>query len=85
MGNSICTSKYTMLSFLPKNMFFQFSKVANIYFVIMTVLQVIPQITITNNQPTILVPLLFVVMVSAVKDILEDMKRHAQDGIENRR
>lgn len=30
-------------------------------------------------------PLLFVISVSAVKDIFEDMKRHRSDDIENNR
>ena len=43
----------------------------------------IPQISITNGQPTILLPLMFVITVSAVKDIFEDMKRHRADNVEN--
>lgn len=33
-NNKICTSKYTAITFLPKNLFEQFSKPANIYFVV---------------------------------------------------
>jgi len=33
-NNKICTSKYSAITFLPKNLFEQFSKVANIYFVV---------------------------------------------------
>jgi len=33
-SNSISTSKYNVLNFLPKNLLFQFSKLANIYFVV---------------------------------------------------
>lgn len=33
-NNSISTSKYTAINFLPKNLFFQFSKLANDYFVV---------------------------------------------------
>lgn len=32
--NSISTSKYTVLSFVPKNLFLQFSKMANLYFLV---------------------------------------------------
>jgi len=45
----------------------------------MVVLQTIPRISITGGQPTILVPLLFVICVSAIKDIFEDTKRHRAD------
>ena len=34
------TSKYTLLSFLPRNLFEQFSRVANFYFLILLILQV---------------------------------------------
>lgn len=51
----------------------------------MTVFQVIPQITISDSQPTILLPLGFVVLVSMVKDIIEDYKRHTSDNAENQR
>jgi hypothetical protein len=32
--NSICTTKYTALTFLPKNLMEQFSKLANVYFLV---------------------------------------------------
>ena len=55
--NTIHTSKYTLINFLPKNLFLQFTKMANVYFLVMTIFQVIPAISITSGQPTILVPL----------------------------
>lgn len=82
-GNTISTSKYTCLNFFPKNLIYQFTKMANIYFLVMTGLQMIPTISITGGQPTILVPLTFVTLVSMVKDIVEDLKRHKQDNTEN--
>ena len=49
------------------------------------VLQIIPPISITGGQPAILLPLLFVVSVSAIKDLFEDIKRHRADDQENNR
>lgn len=43
----------------------------------------IPQITISNGIPTIAMPLGFVVVVSMIKDIIEDSRRHASDNREN--
>jgi len=39
-NNQITTSKYTVITFLPKNLIDQFSKLANIYFLLMMILQV---------------------------------------------
>jgi hypothetical protein len=36
--NAIITSKYTILNFLPKNLFEQFRRVANFYFLINTII-----------------------------------------------
>jgi phospholipid-transporting ATPase len=74
--NSISTGIYTWYSFLPKNLFMQFSKLANFYFLLMLVLEVIPSISDTDGQPVLIVPLGFVVGVSMIKDIVEDWARH---------
>ena len=83
-SNEIHTAKYTWLTFLPKNLFYQFTRIANIYFLVMMIFQMIPQITISQGMPTILMPLSFVVLVSMVKDIIEDAKRHSSDNRENK-
>ena len=38
--NKIRTSKYTPLSFIPKNLWFQFHNIANIYFLFIIILSV---------------------------------------------
>jgi phospholipid-transporting ATPase len=43
----------------------------------------IPIISISNGQPVMLIPLIFVISVSMVKDIFEDYKRHKSDNQEN--
>jgi hypothetical protein len=40
--NKIRTTKYTPLSFIPKNLYIQFHNVANIYFLFIIILQVSP-------------------------------------------
>lgn len=47
--NKIRTTKYTWYTFVPKNLFEQFSKMANVYFLFIMVLQIIPPISITNG------------------------------------
>lgn len=83
--NLIATSKYNCLTFLPKNTWEQFHKLANIYFLIVAVLQSVPQISVTDGIPNILLPLFFVMGVSAIKDLLEDNKRKHSDAEENSR
>ena len=83
--NSITTCKYNVLTFLPKNLWYQFQKLANIYFVIIAILQVIPQISVSNGVPNILLPLAFVLAISAGKDYLEDLNRRKSDNEENNR
>lgn len=39
-SNRISTSKYNVFSFIPKNLFEQFTKMANAYFLMMAFLQV---------------------------------------------
>lgn len=44
LGNTIKTTKYTILTFLPKNLFEQFHRFANLYFVFVVLLNWIPQV-----------------------------------------
>lgn len=81
--NKIRTSKYTFLTFLPKNLFEQFSKLANVYFLLISFMQMIPIISISGGKPVMLMPLAFVIIVSMIKDIFEDYKRHKSDNQEN--
>ena len=85
MMNRIQTAKYNFFTFLPKNLFEQFSKMANAYFLLIALLELIGPISDSGGVPVILMPLGFVVFVSMIKDAFEDRKRHQQDGLENRR
>ncbi|GAB5363124.1 hypothetical protein AAMO2058_000856500 [Amorphochlora amoebiformis] len=80
--NRIESTRYTLYNFLPKNIFEQlwpWTKPANFYFLIIAIMQGIPAISTTQGKPTILLPLLFVVGVTMIKDWIEDSKRRAQD------
>ena len=82
-SNQIQTSKYNFFSFLPLNLFLQFSKTANLYFLVISLLQMVPAISITMGRPTILSGLIPVILVSMFKDLFEDLKRRSEDNIEN--
>ena len=73
IGNKIKTSKYSILTFIPLNLFEQVIRPANFYFCIIAALQAIPEVSISGGSPTILVPLVFVFTVTAIKDALEDL------------
>jgi magnesium-transporting ATPase (P-type) len=61
----------------------QFSKAANVYFFIIMCMQLIKKISISEGKPAMLLPLMFVIGVSMIKDIFEDSKRHKSDNQEN--
>lgn len=45
----------------------------------------IESISITNGRPTKLLPLGYILIISMIKDIKEDMRRHRLDKVENKR
>lgn len=83
-SNAVKTAIYTAYNFLPKNLFKQFTRFSNIYFLVITVLQLLPQVTSSNGVPTMVVPLMFIIVVSGVRDVMEDVQRHQADAEQNR-
>uniref|UniRef100_A0A672JEA8 Phospholipid-transporting ATPase n=1 Tax=Salarias fasciatus TaxID=181472 RepID=A0A672JEA8_SALFA len=83
--NAIKTSKYNLLTFLPLNLFEQFQRIANAYFLVLLVLQLIPQISSLSWFTTV-VPLVLVLLFTAAKDASDDLNRHRSDNrVNNRR
>lgn len=81
-SNKIRTSKYSLLSFLPKNLFEQLHRLANIYFIFLAALNFVP--VVEAFQPEIsLIPILLVLSASAVKDLVEDHCRFRSDRLIN--
>uniref|UniRef100_A0A1B6DU11 Phospholipid-transporting ATPase n=1 Tax=Clastoptera arizonana TaxID=38151 RepID=A0A1B6DU11_9HEMI len=76
--NRIRTTKYTFLSFLPKNLLEQFHRVANLYFIFIVLLNWFPSINAFGKEIAI-IPVTFVLGVTAIKDLFEDRRRHASD------
>uniref|UniRef100_A0A8D2ME96 Phospholipid-transporting ATPase n=1 Tax=Zonotrichia albicollis TaxID=44394 RepID=A0A8D2ME96_ZONAL len=83
-GNAIKTYKYNPITFLPLNLFEQFKRAANFYFLVLLILQAIPEIS-TLSWYTTLVPLLLVLGITAVKDLVDDIARHRMDNEVNNR
>jgi phospholipid-transporting ATPase len=84
-SNEVVTARYTIWNFIPKNLFEQFQNIANVYFLGLTMLQCVPACSITGGVPTIAPPLMFVLSVNALKDGVEDWRRHQSDNEENLR
>ncbi|XP_018605523.1 probable phospholipid-transporting ATPase IH isoform X1 [Scleropages formosus] len=79
--NRIVSSKYTFWNFVPKNLFEQFRRIANFYFLIIFLVQLIidtPTSPITSG-----LPLFFVITVTAIKQGYEDWLRHKADNAVN--
>ncbi|XP_058227240.1 probable phospholipid-transporting ATPase 4 isoform X3 [Rhododendron vialii] len=76
-SNYISTTKYNVITFLPKAIFEQFRRVANLYFLLAACL------SITNVAPfsavSMIAPLAFVIGLSMAKEALEDWRRFIQD------
>lgn len=84
--NFVKTSKYEVYNFLGKFMFEEFNpkqKMANVYFLAVAALQLVPMISNTGGVPTTLLPLTFVVVVDAIFAIIEDIARHKADTLAN--
>lgn len=82
--NAIKTSKYNIFTFLPLNLFEQFRRLANGYFLFLFVLQLIPAIS-SLSWFTTAVPLILVLAITAVKDASDDINRHKSDKQVNNR
>jgi phospholipid-transporting ATPase len=83
-GNKVRTSKYTLISFVPRNLFEQFHRYAYIYFLLLVILNQIPQLAVFGRFAS-LVPLILVLVITAIKDGFEDWGRHRSDSRENNR
>ncbi|KAF4976204.1 hypothetical protein FZEAL_7096 [Fusarium zealandicum] len=82
VDNHISTAKYNVATFLPKFLFEQFSKFANVFFLFTSALQQIPNLSPTNPYTTI-APLIVVLIISAGKELVEDYRRKQADNALN--
>ncbi|EGG24874.1 P-type ATPase [Cavenderia fasciculata] len=76
-SNWISTTKYSILTFIPKNLFEQFCRVANLYFLFILILSYTPVSPVLPGPSTI--NLGIVLLVNACKEAYEDFKRYKSD------
>ncbi|XP_050224454.1 phospholipid-transporting ATPase 10-like [Mercurialis annua] len=83
VDNYVRTTKYTPVSFVPKSLFEQFRRVANFYFLVCGIL------SFTDLAPygavSVIIPLIFIIAATMVKELIEDLKRRQQDVEMNNR
>ncbi|KAF9437563.1 hypothetical protein BGZ76_000218 [Entomortierella beljakovae] len=78
--NSIKTTKYTLVTFLPVNLLFQFKRFYNIYFLCAAIFVCAEP---SLSPVTEILPLTLVLTITAIKDALEDYRRYQQDKRSN--
>ncbi|KAJ2659024.1 hypothetical protein IWW48_003733 [Coemansia sp. RSA 1200] len=80
--NVISTARYNVVTFMPAQLVAQFSKVANLYFLFIAILQQVPGWSTTGQWSTIL-PLCVFVSLSIAHEGFDDLRRHRMDRAEN--
>lgn len=81
-NNTISTTKYNCFTFLPKALLLQFARLANVYFLIIAIIQCIPAIS-PLSPLTAIVPITFVLSVSIIREGIEDYARYNYDKESN--
>ena len=77
-SNFIRTSKYSVLTFLPKAILIQFNRYANFFFLATAIIQSIPTLSPLNPFSAI-APFVFVICLSVIREGYEDLMRHKSD------
>ena len=90
LSNAITTTKYSLLSWLPKSILEQFRRIANVYFLVISILMLIgtyaTYLFISPLDPySTVFTLVFVLMVTSLKEGSEDLSRYRSDKSDNQR
>ena len=81
-SNKINTRKYNWATFVPHALLLQFARPANIYFLVSAILYCVPQLS-PLSPVTAIVPLVFVLSVSLIREAIEDCNRQRLDNQQN--
>ncbi|KAJ8601116.1 hypothetical protein CTAYLR_008823 [Chrysophaeum taylorii] len=81
--NSIKTSKYNAVTFVPRSLFEQFRRTANQYFLLISILMILGSYTKLFFSPltaySTIAPLALILALTMGKEGVEDLKRHRSD------
>ena len=80
--NTVSTTKYNIFTFIPKGLLYQFSRASNVYFLFTAIIQSIPLISPLTSL-TAIIPLIFVLGISMIREAIEDLVRNNYDNLNN--
>lgn len=81
-SNYIRTTKYTFWTFLPLVLLFEISKISNMYFILMAIINIVPQIQIFSAASSIF-PVILILAISLIKQFIETISAYLRDKTEN--
>jgi magnesium-transporting ATPase (P-type) len=81
-SNRIRSTRSTILTFLPKQLYSEFSKIANLYFLFIAILQQIPGIS-TTGKMSVVFPLSVFITLAIIHEAYDEFKRYYADRMEN--
>ncbi|KAJ1650120.1 drs2 neo1 protein [Dispira simplex] len=84
INNTIITTRHSLWNFFPRQLYAQFSNIANLYFLFIAALQQIPGWSPTG-QFTTLAPLCVFITIAIAHEAYDDWRRLRQDKVENRK
>ena len=84
VDNTVLSCRYTLWNFFPRQLVAQFGKLANFYFLIISIMQMIPGLSTTGTYTT-LIPVMLFVSISMAKEGYDDIRRSKLDKEENER
>ena len=83
LSNKVRTTKYTVLTWIPLSLFYQFQRAANVYFLVITVLTTLP---FSPKKPASMIGTFSMVLIfTMLKEAYEDYQRHKSDNELNNR
>ena len=80
--NSVRTTQYTILTFLPLALINQYKNPFNIFFLVGMVIDCIPAISSVSPTTTIM-PVLVILIINLIREIVEDYRKYANDKLSN--
>ena len=83
LSNKVSTTKYSVLTWIPLSLFYQFKRAANVYFLIITVLTTLP---FSPKKPASMIGTFSLVLIfTMLKEAYEDYQRYKSDNELNNR